>query len=45
MRVKKQYSITKVILTIELRDDLKEQILNMVFGNSNCNFTKIRNEL
>lgn len=36
MDVKKQYSITKAILTIELRDDLKEQILNMVFGNSNC---------
>ncbi len=31
----KDDSITKAILTIELRDDLKEQILNMVFGNSN----------
>ena len=36
MSVKKQYSrCPKPFLTIELRDDLKEQILNMVFGNGN----------
>ena len=33
--INKDDSITKALLTIELRDDLKEQILNLVFKNSN----------